>query len=82
MTSTGVSAITGARPMIERPSGWSPKTASPSTSKTVSCGSSRYMAISSMTTWRSGSTSRNAGRATMSAITSKASSRCVSSIRA
>ena len=34
---------------------------SPRTSKTVSCGSSSYIAISSSTTWRSGSTSRNAG---------------------
>ena len=59
--STGVSRITGARPMIGRPSGWSPKTASPRTSKTVSCGSSSYIAISSSTTSRSGSTSRNAG---------------------
>ena len=38
----------------------------------MSCGSSSYMAISSSTTWRSGSTSRNAGRHTMSAITSNA----------
>ena len=82
ITSTGVSRITGARPMIGRPSGCPPKTASPSTSKTVSCGSSSYIAISSSTTSRSGSTSRNAGRHTMSAITSNAAGRCWSSIRA
>jgi hypothetical protein len=82
MTSTGVSRITGARPMIGRPSGCPPNTASPSTSKTVSCGSSSYIAISSSTTSRSGSTSRNAGRHTMSAITSKAAGMCWSSIRA
>ena len=70
--STGVSRMTGARPMIARPSGCAPKTAPPSTSKTLSCGSSSYIAISSSTTSRSGSTSRNAGRHTMSAITSKA----------
>ena len=72
ISSTGVSRMTGARPMIGRPSGWPPKTASPSTSKTVSCGSSSYIAISSSTTSRSGSMSRNAGRQTMSAMTSKA----------
>ena len=82
MASVGVSRITGARPMIGRPSGWPPKTASPSTSKTVSCGSSSYIAISSSTTSRSGSMSLNAGRQTMSAITSKAVGRCWSSIRA
>jgi len=70
------------RPVIGRPSGWPPKTASPSTSKTVSCGSSSYIAISSSTTSRSGSMSWKAGRQTMSAITSKAVGRCWSSIRA
>src|SRR5215216_6692653 len=82
MTSAGVSRMTGARPMIGQPSGWPPKTASPRTSNTVSCGSSSYMAISSSTTSRSGSTSLKAGRHTMSAITSKARGRCWSSIRA
>jgi hypothetical protein len=42
--------MTGARPMIARPSGCRPKTASPSASKTDSCGSSSYIAISSSTT--------------------------------
>src|SRR5215208_6984601 len=64
--------MTSRRPMIGLPSGWAPNTASPSTSKTLSCGSSSYMAISSRMTSRSASTSRNAGRKTMSAITSMA----------
>ena len=68
--------------MIGRPSGWSPKIETPSTSKTVSCGSSSYIAISSSTTSRSGSTSLNAGRQTMSAITSNARGMCWSSMRA
>ena len=68
--------------MIGHPSGCSPNTASPRTSNTVSCGSSSYIAISSSTTSRSGSTSRKAGRQTMSAITSKARGMCWSSIRA
>ena len=49
--------ITSAVPMIGRPSGWSPKTASASTSCTLSDGSSSYIAISSITTWRSESMS-------------------------
>ena len=81
MASTGVSRMTSGRPMIARPSGSSPKTASPRTSKTLSCGSSSYMAISSSTTSRSGSTSCRAGRQTMSAITSNARSRWTSSTR-
>ena len=56
--STGVSRDHRRAADDGRPSGWSPKTASPSTSKTVSCGSSSYIAISSSTIWRSGSTSR------------------------
>ena len=43
--------------MIGRPSGWSPNIAPASTSWTLSCGSSSYMAISSITTWRSESMS-------------------------
>ena len=48
----------------------------------MSCGSSSYIAISSSTTSRSGSTSSNAGRQTMSLMTSKARGICSSSIRA
>ena len=58
-----------------RPSGWSPKMASASTSWTLSEGSSSYIAISSMTTWRSESISGYDGRSTMSWSTSEASSR-------
>ena len=74
---------TSARPMMARPSGCPPKTASPRTSKTLSCGSSSYMAISSSTISRSCSSSErsNAGRQTMSAMTSKARSRWRSSTR-
>ena len=43
--------------MIGRPSGWSPKIAAAITSWTLSDGSSSYMAISSITTSRSESTS-------------------------
>ena len=82
MSSPGVSAITAARPMIARPSGSSPNTASPKTSKTFSCGSSSYIAISSRITARSDSISSSAGRNTMSAITSNASDRCWSITRA
>ena len=53
--------------MIARPSGWSPNTASPSRSKTFSCGSSSYIAISSRITARSESISLSVGRKTMSA---------------
>ena len=72
---TGTELITSARPMIGRPSGWSPKTAPASTSWTLSEGSSSYIAISSITTWRSESMSGYAGRSTMSWRTSKARSR-------
>ncbi len=68
--------------MIARPSGWSPNTASPSTSNTFSCGSSSYIAISSRITARSESMSSSAGRNTMSAITSNASGTCWSMTRA
>ena len=81
MASTGVSRMTSGRPMIARPSGSSPKTASPRMSKILSCGSSSYMAISSSTTARSGSTSCRAGRQIMSAMTSIARSRWTSSTR-
>ncbi len=57
-TVSGVSAeITSPRPITGRPSGWSPKTAVESTSWTLSCGSSSYIAISSSTTSRSDSRS-------------------------
>ena len=82
MSAAGVSAITGARPMIARPNGCEPNTASPSTSKTFSWGSSSYMAISSRITARSDSMSSSEGRNTMSAITSSASGRCWSMTRA
>jgi hypothetical protein len=68
--------------MIARPSGCPPKTASPSTSKTLSCGSSSYIAISSRITSRSASTSWNVGRQTISLITSNASTRWSSITRA
>ena len=57
MSGTGTEAITSARPITGRPSGWSPKIAVASTSCTLSWGSSSYMAISSITTWRSESMS-------------------------
>jgi len=75
-------AITGARPMIARPSGSSPNTASPNRSNTFSAGSSSYIAISSRITARSESTSVRAGLNTMSVITSKASGTCSSMTRA
>ena len=81
MTSSGVVAMTSLRPMIARPSGWEPNTASPRTSNTLSWGSSSYIAISWRITLRSVSTSSNAGRQTMSPITSNARGRCRSSIR-
>src|SRR5438132_408042 len=49
MSGTGTFAITSDCPMIGRPSGWSPKIAAPSTSWTLSEGSSSYIAISSIT---------------------------------
>ena len=58
MSGTGTEPTTSAEPMIGRPSGWSPKTAPARTSCTLSDGSSSYMAISSITTCRSESTSR------------------------
>ena len=76
MWGTGTFAITSARPITGLPSGWSPKTASASTSWTLSDGSSPYIAISSITTCRSESMSGYAGRNTMSDITSNARSRC------
>ena len=82
MSDAGVSEMTGARPMMARPSGSDPNTASPSMSNTFSWGSSSYMAISSRMTSRSDSMSVSAGRKTMSAITSKASARCSSITRA
>ena len=57
MSGTGTPAMTSALPITGRPSGWSPNTASASTSCTLSEGSSSYMAISSITTWRSESMS-------------------------
>ena len=57
MSRTGTDPTTSAVPMIGRPSGWSPKIAWASTSCTLSEGSSSYMAISSITTWRSESMS-------------------------
>ena len=76
-------AMTSSRPMIARPSGWSPKTASPSRSKILSCGSSSYIAISSQTISRSlaRSSSSSRGAKTISCITSNARGRWTSSIR-
>ena len=74
-------ATTSARPMIARPSGCDPKTASPATSNTLSWGSSSYIAISSSTTSFSGSSSPHVGRQTMSPSTSIARSRWRSSTR-
>ena len=62
MSGTGIEPITSASPSTRRPSGWSPKIASASTSWTWSCGSSSYIAISSSTTSRSESIS-GVGRA-------------------
>src|SRR5829696_2836643 len=78
MFGTGTDETTSARPMIGLPSGWSPKIAPASTSCTLSCGSSSYIAISSITTWRSESMSGYAGRSTMSCSTSNARSRWLS----
>ena len=75
MFGTGTEDTTSARPMIGRPSGCSPNIAPASTSWTLSWGSSSYMAISSITTWRSESMSGYAGRSTMSWSTSNARSR-------
>ena len=46
MSGTGTEPTTSAEPMIGRPSGWSPKTASATTSCTLSEGFFYYMAIS------------------------------------
>ncbi len=57
MSGTGIELITSASPSTRLPSGWPPKTARSSTSWTLSCGSSSYIAISSSTTSRSESIS-------------------------
>ncbi len=81
MSGIGMLPITSALPRIRRPSGWSPKIAEASTSWTRSEGSSSYIAISSITTWRSESMSGKVGRRNISASTSKAASVCSSTKR-